>query len=90
MDSFLLFFETMPTWQKLAWVVTCLVVCWVLEGNYPLARFLFVYVNKAPGKSLDRLTAESEFLEHLAVVAVDVLIKTNAPVVHDGAGPVHL
>ena len=38
MESFLLFFETMPTWQRLAWVVTCLVVCWVLEGNYPLAR----------------------------------------------------
>ncbi|MEQ9412928.1 MAG: sterol desaturase family protein [Cyclobacteriaceae bacterium] len=38
MDSFLLFFETMPTWQRLAWVVTCLVVCWILEGNYPLAR----------------------------------------------------
>jgi phosphate transport system substrate-binding protein len=28
------------------------------NGSYPLARFLHVYVNKAPGKSLDRLTAE--------------------------------
>lgn len=28
----------MPTWQRLAWVVTCLVVCWILEGSYPLAR----------------------------------------------------
>jgi len=28
------------------------------SGNYPLARFLFVYVNKAPGKALDPLTRE--------------------------------
>jgi phosphate transport system substrate-binding protein len=27
-------------------------------GNYPLARFLYVYVNKAPGKGLDPLTRE--------------------------------
>ena len=27
-------------------------------GSYPLARFLFVYVNKAPGKPLDPLTRE--------------------------------
>jgi phosphate transport system substrate-binding protein len=27
-------------------------------GTYPLARFLYVYVNKAPGKSLDPLTLE--------------------------------
>ncbi len=29
-----------------------------LEGEYPLARFLYVYVNKAPGKALDPLTHE--------------------------------
>jgi phosphate transport system substrate-binding protein len=28
------------------------------NGSYPLARFLYVYVNKAPGQPLDRLTAE--------------------------------
>jgi len=28
------------------------------DGSYPLARFLHIYVNKAPSKSLDRLTAE--------------------------------
>lgn len=28
------------------------------DGSYPLARFLEVYVNKAPGRPLDRLTAE--------------------------------
>lgn len=29
-----------------------------LTGEYPLARFLYVYVNKAPGKPLDPLTLE--------------------------------
>lgn len=29
-----------------------------LEGTYPLARFLYVYVNKKPGEPLDTLTAE--------------------------------
>jgi len=28
------------------------------EGTYPLSRFLFVYVNKAPGKALEPLTRE--------------------------------
>jgi len=28
------------------------------NGSYPLARFLHVYVNSAPGKALDRLAAE--------------------------------
>jgi phosphate transport system substrate-binding protein len=28
------------------------------SGKYPMARFLFVYVNKAPGKPLDPLTRE--------------------------------
>ena len=30
----------------------------VYSGKYPLARFLYVYVNKAPGKALDPLTLE--------------------------------
>ena len=28
------------------------------SGSYPLARFLYVYVNKAPGQALDPLTRE--------------------------------
>ena len=32
-----------------------------INGTYPLARFLYVYVNKEPGKDLDPLT--SEFLK---------------------------
>lgn len=30
----------------------------VQSGTYPLARFLYIYVNKAPGKPLDPLVAE--------------------------------
>lgn len=29
-----------------------------LDGNYPLARFLYIYVNKPPGRPMDRLTTE--------------------------------
>ena len=39
MDTFLNFFETMPAWQKLLWVITCIVIFWMLEGAYPLFRF---------------------------------------------------
>lgn len=29
-----------------------------LSGKYPLARFLYIYINKKPGQPLDKLTAE--------------------------------
>jgi phosphate transport system substrate-binding protein len=29
-----------------------------LNGSYPLARFLYIYINKAPGKQPDKLVAE--------------------------------
>lgn len=29
-----------------------------LNGDYPMARFLYIYVNKKPGKPLDKLTQE--------------------------------
>ena len=35
-----------------------------LSGDYPLARFLYVYVNKKPGAPIDKLTAE--FLKFVA------------------------
>lgn len=38
MDGFLLFFEEMPTWQKLVWVLLCLAGSWLLEGSFPLVR----------------------------------------------------
>ena len=39
MDAFLTFFETMPSWQKLAWIMICLAIAWVAEGGFPLVRF---------------------------------------------------
>lgn len=39
MGDFLLFFETMPAWQKLAWIVGCLWFNWALEGFIPLFNF---------------------------------------------------
>ncbi len=36
MEAFLTFFEQMPTWGKLLWVLVCLGLSWVLEGSYPL------------------------------------------------------
>lgn len=38
MDAFLLFFEQMPNWQKVAWVMVCLGISWALEGSFPLLR----------------------------------------------------
>ena len=35
-----------------------------LNGTYPLSRFLYIYVNKRPGRPLDHLTAE--FLRFIA------------------------
>lgn len=29
-----------------------------LDGTYPLARFLYIYVNQQPGRPLDKLTGE--------------------------------
>ena len=36
MDAFLTFFEQMPNWQKLVWILSCLTVSWLLEGAIPL------------------------------------------------------
>lgn len=36
-----------------------------LDGSYPLARFLYVYINKKPGEDLDLLT--KEFLKFVAM-----------------------
>lgn len=41
MDAFLLFFEEMPTWQKLLWVMVSLGLSWVLEGTLPLVRLSY-------------------------------------------------
>ena len=34
MNEFLVFFETMPVWQKLGWIVFCITLFWMLEGHY--------------------------------------------------------
>ena len=45
-----------------------------LNGSYPLARALYVYVNKAPGKNLDPMT--SEFLKMvMSKVGQEVVVK---------------
>ena len=36
MEAFLDFFETMPSWQKLAWILICLSFNWIIEGFAPL------------------------------------------------------
>ena len=39
MESFLEFFETMPSWQKLLWIVICLSLNWMGEAVKPLFKF---------------------------------------------------
>jgi len=38
MQEFLTFFETMPAWQKLAWIFIVLSVSWILEAGIPLVQ----------------------------------------------------
>ncbi len=55
-----------------------------IDGAYPLARFLYIYINKEPGKALDPITAE--FLRMVLsrsgqnVVVKDGYIPLPAPV----------
>jgi phosphate transport system substrate-binding protein len=53
-------------------------------GNYPLSRFLYVYINKAPGKPLDPLTREFVKLmlsrEGQEVVIKDGYFPITAPI----------
>ena len=41
MEAFLQFFEAMPAWQKLLWVLACLSFNWILEGAAPLIKFSY-------------------------------------------------
>lgn len=41
MDTFLQFFEYMPTWQKAGWIVFILGLFWILEGYYALIKFRY-------------------------------------------------
>lgn len=39
MEAFLAFFETMPSWQKLLWIVICISANWIIEIGNPLQKF---------------------------------------------------
>ena len=41
MENFIIFFEQMPSWQKLVWVIVCLSLSWSLEGFFPLFKFSY-------------------------------------------------
>lgn len=41
MESFLLFFEQLATWQKLMWIMLCLGGSWLLEGSFPLVQLRY-------------------------------------------------
>ena len=38
MEAFLNFFETMPSWQKLAWIIICISANWIIELGFPLVK----------------------------------------------------
>lgn len=38
MDTIITFFENLTSLQKLTWIVSCLLVFWILEGVYPLKK----------------------------------------------------
>ncbi|MBP6185097.1 MAG: sterol desaturase family protein [Saprospiraceae bacterium] len=41
MESFIAFFETMPTWHKLVWIIFMLLLTWGLEAVTPLFRMSY-------------------------------------------------
>ncbi|MHC4322337.1 MAG: PstS family phosphate ABC transporter substrate-binding protein, partial [Planctomycetota bacterium] len=64
----------------------------VLDGSYPLARFLYIYVNKKPGKPLDPLILE--FVKYILskegqeVVIKDGYIPLPASVIKEELGKI--
>lgn len=51
MQTFLSFFENITSLHKLGWIVICLFISWILEGNIPLIKFNYKKWNHA-GKNL--------------------------------------
>jgi sterol desaturase/sphingolipid hydroxylase (fatty acid hydroxylase superfamily) len=41
LENFLTFFEQMPSWQKLIWIIICLSFSWALEGSFPLFQYTY-------------------------------------------------
>ncbi|HUG54165.1 MAG TPA: PstS family phosphate ABC transporter substrate-binding protein [Vicinamibacteria bacterium] len=64
----------------------------VVSGTYPLARFLYVYVNKGPGKALDPLVREFLKLvlsrEGQEVVVKDGYLPLTASIVNEERGKI--
>ena len=56
-----------------------------LSGDYPLARFLYVYVNKKPGEPIDKLT--TEFLKFvLSKQGQEIVVKDGLLSLAQGSG----
>ena len=47
MESFLTFFETMPSWQKLLWIFICISANWIVELIIPLVKFNYKKIKHA-------------------------------------------
>ena len=41
MEAFLIFFETMPSWQKILWIFICISANWIVELIIPLIKFKY-------------------------------------------------
>jgi sterol desaturase/sphingolipid hydroxylase (fatty acid hydroxylase superfamily) len=78
MGTFLTFFETMPTWQKLAWVMGCLSFCWLLEGNYKLVTHKYrKWKHAGINFAFLGFTFVINFLFGLATIGVFAWLHTN-------------
>ncbi|MDR5591352.1 sterol desaturase family protein [Christiangramia sp. SM2212] len=47
MEDLLYFFESMPNWQKLVWILLVLSIFWILEGYYALVKLKYNKLNHA-------------------------------------------
>ncbi|RMD94743.1 MAG: phosphate ABC transporter substrate-binding protein [Calditrichaeota bacterium] len=66
--------RAIPLSKKLGGKLYAPVMANVMSGKYPLARFLYIYVNKAPNKPLDPLV--KEFLKYvLSQEGQEIVIK---------------
>jgi sterol desaturase/sphingolipid hydroxylase (fatty acid hydroxylase superfamily) len=78
MEAFLTFFETMPSWQKLLWIVVCLSFNWIFEAAIPLMKFQYKKL-KHIGVNLVFLMMDLTInvLFGLATVGIFIWIGTN-------------
>lgn len=78
MEAFLAFFEDMPSWQKLAWILICLSFNWIGEALIPLFKFDYKKL-KHIGVNLVFLASDLliNVLFGLATVGIFAWIATN-------------